>query len=225
MLSRSNARSLLLLALALCGARAAAYARQAAPAPAPSAEPASIAIVVDTSSSTHTSLAADRKRLRQAFERFLEAGGGRDEFAVINVSTKSELYLDWAHDPAQVSKALSKLIASREPGASAFFDGCALAAGKARAGRHARRAVLALSDGVDTTSTLNFGEVEKVLKAAGVRLFAVEVGDRGAGGAYYEGGFRNLSGLAAASGGAFYRLNKAGELDSILAAVRSELGR
>lgn len=230
MLSRSAkpcARTLALLALLLCGVGEGAPAQAPSdPTPTTAAEPVSVAIVVDTSSSSRASLAEDSKRLRQALGRFLEAGGGRDEFAVINVSTRPELYLDWADDPARVSKALSKLISRREPGATAIFDGCALAAAKARDAKHARRAVLVLSDGMDTTSALPAGEVEKLLKTAGVRLFAVEVGDRGKRDAtYYEGGFGNLSRLASASGGAVYRLQKAAELDEILAAVRAELSR
>ena len=43
--------------------------------------------------------------------------------------------------------------------------------------------------------------------------------------ALFEGGFRNLSRLAAATGGAVYTLKKATELDPILTTVRAEISR
>ena len=197
----------------------------AAPTPATASEPVSIAFVIDTSSSVWATFDSDGKRLRQAIAQFVEAGGGRDEFFIFRVSTEVELYLDRTEDASEVAKSLSKLLSRRKVGATALFDGCALAATKAADGKHTRRAVLLLSDGVDTVSSMSLVDVEGLLKRAGVRLFAVEVGDRRSGGVYEEGGFRNLSRLAKASGGAIYRLNKAGELDSILAAVRAELSR
>src|SRR5687768_8689706 len=223
--ARLNARTFALLALLLCGGRAVASAQTAAPTPAQTPEPASIAIVIDTSASVWATFDSDGKRLRQALARFVEAGGGRDEFFIFRVSTETELHLDRTEDASEVVRSLSKLLSRRKVGATALFDGCALAATKAADGKHTRRAVLLLSDGVDTISSMSLGDVEGLLKRAGVRLFAVEVGDRRSGGAYYEGGANNLSKLAKASGGAVYRLNKAGELDSILAAVRAELSR
>lgn len=213
-----GARTLLLFALLLCPAGAAAAQT------APAAVPVSGVIVVDASTSARSLSGADRKRFLDAFARFAQAGGGRDEFSVVKVSTRASLHLDRTGDAGVVSKRLSELFREREPGATALFDGCALALKMASGGRHGRRFLLVLSDGVDTTSELSLRDVEKLLKEGGVKLFAVEVG-RGSPVAGFDGGFRTLEALAKASGGAAFRPKKAGEFDAVLSSVREALGR
>ena len=83
---------------------------------------------------------------------------------------------------------------------------------------------LLLSDGIDTTSELSLGEVEKMLKGSGVKLFAVEVESRERLRSF-DGGFRNLEALAKASGGAAYRLKQKGEFDPILSSIREAVSR
>jgi Mg-chelatase subunit ChlD len=221
--ANSKARTLALLALLICGARA-ACAQTGAAATAPAAEPASGVIVVDASTSAEALSGSDGKRFLESFARFAQASGGRDEFAVVEVSTYASVSLERTEDAAAVSKKLSKLFSSREPAATALFDGCALALKKAAGGKHGRRFILVLSDGIDTTSELSLGAVETLLKAGGVKLFAVEVESRERI-RNFDGGFRNLEALAKASGGAAYRVKKRGEFDPILSSIREALGR
>jgi hypothetical protein len=82
-----------------------------------------------------------------------------------------------------------------------------------------------LSDGVDTLSDLELGDVQNLLKQTGVRLFAIDIGQgRGTAVSYAEG-FRNLNKLASSSGGAVFRLKKGSELDSIFEHVTDALRR
>lgn len=219
-----EARTFVLLTLLLCAARA-ADAQGPAPAPAPEVQPVSIALVVDASASVGALDKAGGKRFRESFARLAAAEGVRDEFFVVKVSTRASLYLDRTEDPAEVSKALGKLFSKPEVGATALFDGCALAAEKLAGGRHERRSLLLLSDGVDTISSLKLEEVERLLKRAGVRLFAVEVGQESPVLEHRQLGFRNLERLAKASGGAAYRVKRASEFDSILASIGALLRR
>lgn len=213
-------RTLILLALLLCCTRAAV-----AQTPAPVAEPVSVVIVVDTSASVESLSGANGKGFRESFARFAQAGGGRDEFFVVKVSTSASLYLDRTEDAGAVSKKLSELFSSREPGATALFDGCALALQKLSGGKHERRLLLVMSDGVDTTSELTLEGIQHLLKGSGVQLFAVEVGQRRPVGSF-DDGFRTLESLAKASGGAAYRLKKKeSEFDSILSSIRTALSR
>lgn len=221
--AKSEARTLLLLALLLCGARA-ADAQTPPAAPPPPAEPVSGVIVVDASTSAQSLSGADGKRFLDAFARFAQAGGGRDEFSVVKVSTHASLFLDRTEEAGEISKKLSKLFKEREPAATSLFDGCALALKNVLAGKHQRRFLLVLSDGVDTISELTLKDVENLLKGSGVKLFAVEVGEKSPV-AGFGGGFRNLEALAKASGGAAYRLKKKGEFDSILTSVGAAVRR
>jgi Mg-chelatase subunit ChlD len=219
-----KARAFVLLALLLCTAHAAS-AQGSAPTPAPEVKPVSIALVVDASSSVGALDKAGGKQFRDSFERFAAAEGGRDEFFIIKVSTQASLYLDRTEDSAQVSKALGKLFSEREVGATSLFDGCALGVQKLAGGTREGRVVLLLSDGVDTLSELKLEDVESLLKRAGVRLFAVEVGQESPALEHRRMGFRNLERLAKASGGAAYRVRKPSEFDSILTSIRALLRR
>ena len=219
--AKPEARALVLLAMLLCAARA--VGPQTASA-APVAEPASGVIVVDTSSSAEALSGADGKRFLDAFARFAQAAGGRDEFTVVEVSTNASVYLDRTQDLALVSKRLSKLFSSREPGATSLFDGCALALKKAAGGKYERRFILVLSDGIDTVSELSPKDVEKLLEEGGVKLFAIGVEPRERIRNFDEG-FRTLERLAKASGGAAYRLKKKVEVDPILSSIREALRR
>jgi Ca-activated chloride channel homolog len=219
--AKSAARTFLLLALLLgCARAAAAQGAAAATAPTPAAEPVSVVIVVDTSASVESLSGAEGRRFLDSFARFAQAGGGRDEFSVVSVSTFASVSLDRTEDAGEVSKKLSDLFSSREPQATSLYDGCALALKKALGGKHGRRALLVLSDGLDTVSELSLKDVQKLLGESGVRLFAVEVGQRNSVGKLPEG-FRALEALAKSSGGAAYRLKKkGGDFDSVLSAVR-----
>ncbi|HEX7316705.1 MAG TPA: VWA domain-containing protein [Pyrinomonadaceae bacterium] len=219
----SHVSRLLLLALLLCVARSAG-AQTGTAATTPVAEPVSGVIVVDASTSADSLSGADGKRFREAFARFAQASGGRDEFTVVEVSTYASVSLDRTEDAAEVSKKLSRLFSSREPAATSLFDGCALALKKAAQGKYERRFILVLSDGVDTVSELSLKEVEKLLKEGGVKLFAIEVESRDRVG-NFDGGFRALEALAKASGGAAYRQKKKGEFDPILSSIREALRR
>jgi Ca-activated chloride channel family protein len=221
---KPKARTLLLLALLLCTARAAS-AQGSSAAPAPEVKPVSIALVVDASTSVGALNKTGGKQFLESFARFAAAEGGRDEFLVVKVSTQASLYLDRTEDAAEVSKALGKLFSKREVGATALFDGCALGVEKLANARREGRFVLLLSDGVDTTSELTLEDVEGLLKRAGVKLFAIEMGQRDSLPAHDQGGFRNLEQLAKASGGAAYRVKKASEFDSILTSIRAQLRR
>lgn len=212
---------LLLLALLLCGARAACAQTETTAA---AAGPVSGVIVVDASTSADSLAGSGGKHLLEAFKRFTQASGGRDEFAVVEVSTRASVSLAQTADAAEVSKRLAKLFSSREPGATALFDGCALALKVAARGKYEPRFILVLSDGIDTVSELSLRDVEKLLKGGGVRLFAVEVEPREHIDSF-DGGFRNLEALAKASGGAAYRTKTKGGFDAILASIGEALRR
>jgi|SRR5919205_1154729 Mg-chelatase subunit ChlD len=205
---------LVVLVLLLCCAGSAA---------AQTAEPLSGVIVVDTSTSVDSLSGSEGRKFLEAFGRFAQAGGGRDRFSVVRVSTQASLYLEPTEDAARVTKSLSKLLSKREVSATALYDGCALALKQEAGGGQGRRFLLVLSDGLDTTSELPLKDLEALLKESGVKLFAVELPNRERVGG--SPGPRNLEALAKASGGAVFRPKKGADFDTMLAGVRSALGR
>lgn len=185
--------------------------------------PAGVALVVDTSDSMRD---AAGKRVHAALRRLLESGDARDEYFVFGVSTDVNVELSGAGaglDAAGASKALGRLFSKKKQGATALYDACALAATRLANGRHPRRLILVISDGLDTVSATSLADVQNLLKRLGVRLVAVGIpsGDlRRVGGAV---GVEALDRLAAASGGSVYRMEKDAKEDAIHEGIKALL--
>jgi Ca-activated chloride channel family protein len=86
-------------------------------------------------------------------------------------------------------------------GNTALYDATYLAVEKVRQGRHKKKALLIISDGLENNSRYSFKEVRTQLKESDAQIFAIIMGGIGPG--YMDGG--TLKNLAELSGGkAFY---------------------
>lgn len=92
----------------------------------------------------------------------------------------SQIYLPGGADPVHPSTGNVRLL-SWYPfgGGTSFFDATSSAAAQLKAGANARRIVVAMTDGVDNSSTKTAATVVGEAKAAGVPLYMVAFGSLG----------------------------------------------
>jgi len=134
--------------------------------------PVSMGIVYDVSGSmsdlTSQSFAALKK--------FFDTSHEDDEFFVIAFNRKPQLVQDFTTSPSDI---LGKVIFIKAKGNTALYDATYLAIEKARQGRHPKKALLIISDGLENSSRYSQRELVTLLKEAGVQIYALGGGDLG----------------------------------------------
>ena len=120
--------------------------------------PVSLGIVLDTSGSM-----AGRKMdaARAAVRRLLvDLLGPQDEFFLYRFDHTPHLVEGWTNDRRRMTSALQRM---HPEGATALYDAVAKALPLLQSGRHRKKALLVISDGIDTSSdTSNFVETDVV---------------------------------------------------------------
>jgi Ca-activated chloride channel family protein len=105
--------------------------------------PVDVALLVDSSSS----VAASFEDFRRAAGEFARMLGAEDRFCLVKFDDRVELLLDWTRSELQLRRALRRLV----PGVfTRFHDALALAAREQFPPGQRRRALVVLSDGVDS---------------------------------------------------------------------------
>src|SRR5260221_41520 len=62
-------------------------------------------------------------------------------------------------------------------GQTSIYDAIVLATGESRKGHYASKVILLITDGVDNSSTVKDQDAVKALRATGVRIYAIGIGD------------------------------------------------
>ena len=132
--------------------------------------PVSLGIVLDTSGS----MAGDKiVHARGAVERFLDQLlSPDDEVFLTGFSSDVELIQDWTKDRRAVSTALRRV---RAVGGTAMYDAVVQAAPMAQRGRNRKKAMVLLSDGNDTDSDADIQDVQRIVRATEVLIYAVGI--------------------------------------------------
>ena len=130
--------------------------------------PATVGIVYDVSGSMKDRIAEAHHALR----RFLDTCHPDDEFFVIGYSDRASLLSDFTPSAAAVADRLTFAAAG---GKTALYDAVYLGLEKARQGRHARKALVVISDGQDNASRYTFGEVRRATEDSNVTVYAIGV--------------------------------------------------
>ena len=137
-------------------------------------EPVSIGILLDSSGSASRrsteQTARDFLKLRDALRHFLESINQANDYFLIGFNTKPQLLADWTSDPATILGQFHDL---RVHGNTALYDACYLAIDKLRSARHAKHALVLLSDGQDNISRYTFKEVRELLREGDVLLYSI----------------------------------------------------
>jgi len=132
--------------------------------------PVSLGILLDTSGSMTPDKMASA---RAAIDRFmLDLLGPEDEIFLYRFASVPQLVQDWTTDRRVLSRALSNLHAG---GGTAMYDAIAEALPIARSGRNRKKALLVISDGNDTASSMGAGELRQIIRESEVLVYAVGI--------------------------------------------------
>lgn len=132
--------------------------------------PVSLGIVLDTSGSmTPDKMSA----ARSAIDRFIyDLLGKDDELFFLEFASRPDLVQEWTTDRRAISRAVSRVTAG---GGTAMYDAIADALPVAAIGRHPKKALLVISDGNDTNSSLSVRELRQLIRESEVLVYALGV--------------------------------------------------
>lgn len=181
--------------------------------------PLSVGILLDTSSSIKKE---SLKPIREALSRFFKLSNETNEYFLVGFNTQPKLLQDWTTDVTSVLKQIDAAAASE--GATALFDACYFGVEKVARGRHRKRAMILISDGLDSISKRSFIEVRRLLEESDVLLYCINVrGVSGVGGNLRLEGQAILDELSTTTGGVLFFPDDAKEINVVFDMIAIEL--
>jgi Ca-activated chloride channel family protein len=132
--------------------------------------PVSLGLVLDTSGSmTPDKMSA----ARSAIDRFVhDLLGSDDELFFLEFANRPHLVQEWTTDRRAISSAVARV---RPVGGTAMYDAVADAVPMASIGKHPKKALLVISDGNDTNSRIEVGELRQIIRESEVLVYALGV--------------------------------------------------
>lgn len=132
--------------------------------------PVSLGLIVDASGSM---VGEKTDAARNALRRFIfELLDPEDELFLYRFNDEPTLLQDWTSDRTVLSRALSRLAPS---GGTALYDAVSEALPLATEGRYAKKALVIISDGNDTSSRLTLRDLQAQIRESGVMVYAVGI--------------------------------------------------
>jgi VWFA-related protein len=133
--------------------------------------PVSIGIVLDTSASMS---GPKIERARLALGRFLaDLLGEDDEVFLYRFDTRPRLVQGWTTDRVGIQ---AKLDGIRPDGATALYDAVSQALDLLASGRHRKKALLVISDGIDTNSQTSMSALKEKIRQSEALVYAIGLG-------------------------------------------------
>ena len=132
--------------------------------------PVSLGIVLDTSGSM-----AGRKMdaARAAVRRLLvDLLGPQDEFFLYRFDHTPRLVEGWTSDRSRMSSALQRM---HSEGGTALYDAVAKALPLLKSGRHRKKALLVISDGIDTSSDTRLQTLKQLIRESEALVYAIGI--------------------------------------------------
>lgn len=192
--------------------------------------PVSLGIIFDTSGSMEDKI----EGVEDAVEHFVTNVSSNDEIFLVRFSSDAALVQDFTADRSLILRAVKSLDAR---GGTALYDAITLGLQKVREGKNKKRALLLLTDGNDTESSIDLQTALSLAKRSEVVIYALGIG-HGEKGNVHLGildsqlkdtvDMRVLRSFADTSGGNAYFLEEAhaggrDRIDEAAAEVASEL--
>lgn len=139
--------------------------------------PVSLGIVLDASGS----MADDKmSSARAAISRFVtDLLDEDDQLFFMYFNDRNVLSQDWTSDPQAIIRAVKRV---SPVGATAMYDAIAAALPVAAAGKHAKKAILVISDGNDSDSLMDVTELRQAIRESEVLVYALGIDGVGRGG-------------------------------------------
>jgi Ca-activated chloride channel family protein len=136
--------------------------------------PVSLGILLDVSGSMSAEkLATARAAIERLIFNLLEPD---DELFFMQFATRPRMVEGWTTDRQRIRRALNRLDTGD---GTAMYDAVAAAIPTAEEGRHRKKAVLLISDGNDTSSTMNVPRLRQLILETEVLVYALGVDSTG----------------------------------------------
>lgn len=130
--------------------------------------PLSLGILLDTSGSM---AGAKIQAARAALERFLKTLlGPGDEVFLYRFDTTPRLVQGWTTEYARISEELARI---HPDGATSLYDAIARALPMVQSGRHRKKALLVISDGMDTSSDTDRRKLKQLIRESETLVYAI----------------------------------------------------
>jgi len=132
-------------------------------------EPVSLGLIVDTSGSMRNKI----DRARQALRRFVDSIQHQDEVFLEEFNVQPALVQDFTDSRTLLSQAIGLL---RPGGGTALYDALMDGLRRIRRGHHQKKALVVISDGLDTASLSSLNHVLDVARQSGVLIYTIGIG-------------------------------------------------
>lgn len=130
--------------------------------------PLSLGIILDTSGSM---AGAKIQAARAALDRFLkDLLGPGDEVFLYRFDTTPRLIQGWTTEHERISEALARI---HPDGATSLYDAVARALPMVHSGRHRKKALLVISDGIDTSSDIDRQKLKQLIRESETLVYAI----------------------------------------------------
>ena len=133
--------------------------------------PISVGLILDFS----RSMSPKFNRLREAVAGFLNTADPEDEFCLIEFRDRPELSVDFTPRPEDIQQ---RVMLAVPEGHTALLDAVHLGLRHMKKARHARKALLIISDGGDNHSRFTAHEVETLARESDVAIYTLGILDR-----------------------------------------------
>lgn len=161
--------------------------------------PVSVGILVDASGSASRPSKKVMQYVAAGIDRLLQVGNPQNEYFVAAFDSKPGLVHDWTNDAQSIR---NKLVPLELKGQSALYDGLFESVEHVKKGKHNKKAIVVVSDGMDNNSQKTFNEVRDLLRESDVLLYSVFVmNEEMAGSSLAQEGMGVMSDLSKVSGG------------------------
>jgi Ca-activated chloride channel homolog len=168
--------------------------------------PVSLAVVFDSSGS----MSAQLKQSVETAARVLKAAEYGDEFSLIRFSATPEVSTGFTDNPREIQNQLQFV---RAKGRTALNDAIYLALAQLKSAKNTRKAMLVLTDGDDNASRHRPIEIQRLVREADVRVYAIGMVDFP----------QMLEILTRESGGRLYPVSESNEIRAAVTRVCAEL--
>ena len=181
--------------------------------------PLSVGLVFDSSGSMTHKI----RKSAEAAAAFFKTANAGDEFFLVEFGERPKLMMPFTPDSDRIYR---KIVQSRPFGRTSLIDAIHLALVQMKNARHARKAIVILSDGGDNRSRLTRREIKNALLESGVQMYAMGIFDRDDLPKHTpeeENGPRLLDELAVLTGGRVYPVDNLNDLESISSTLGNAL--
>jgi VWFA-related protein len=128
--------------------------------------PVSLGLLIDNS----RSIEPRKKRLDTAAVAFVQRGNPEDEIFIVHFDDRARLTLDFTDNVQDLERALVKV---RPFGQTAIYDALILATQHMAKAKHAKKAILLITDGLDNSSHHTITDAIEAAKRSGVAIYTV----------------------------------------------------